>query len=547
MYHSQAKIENQLHKAENLLSKKKLAEAKKIYLNILNLNQENKSILEILADICIQQNKYDEACVYFSKLERLDEHNVLHLTNFAFTLDKLGQFNFALQVLARAKEIDPSEINIYLNETVTLCNLKRFDDARRSALIALKLEPYSAISFNNLGAVFQKLGDNDSAKTAFIAAIEIDPTYLDPKINLAGLFEKYYEYEKSRIEYEKILFENPNLDKLTTNTIKAKMAYSYLRIGDLKKGWEYYELGMNKEIPFESSRNPKRNFNKPKWNGEDLTDKTILIWGEQGIGDEILFGSCICDFQKIKANIIIECEHRLVTTFQRSFPKSVVRETAYSSDHLMLAKYHDYDFHIPMGSLMSHFRKRIEDFDLSQPYLLVCKDKASTYEKRLSKVSTNQIRIGISWRSGLLLAERNTNYTAILDWGPIFSIPGIDFVNLQYGECEDELINAESKFGINIIRWDDLDLKNDIDSTLSLISRLDYVISIGNAVCDMSAAIGVTTLKLSKLNSWDQFGTNYYPLLPTIIPFATAESNSQAESLFDVANFIKEKLKIKNN
>ena len=538
MYHSQAKYKTQLQIAENYLNKNKLTEAKNIYLKILNTNHDNHHILEKIADICIQQQKYDEACVYFSKLERLDQNNVFHLTNFAFSLDKIGQFNLALQVLDRAKEVNPNEINIYLNETVTLCNLKRFEDARNSALHALKIQPYSAISFNNLGSVFQKLGDLDSAKIAFSAAVDIDPNYMDPRVNLAGLYGKYFQYENSKLEYEKILQDYPLLDKSTTKIIKVKMAYEYLRTGDLNKGWEYYELALDKDIPFENSRNPKRTFKKPKWSGEKLTNKTILVWGEQGLGDEIAFATCIHDLLSTDAKVIIECDSRLVKSFSRSFPKAIVRISSFKNDHTLLATNDDFDYHIPMGSLMSHFRKTIEDFSSSKPYLLVCKTQASIFEERLLKIEKKKFRIGISWRSGLLHAERNINYTSILDWEQIFRLPNIEFVNLQYGECENELLLAEKKFDTQIIRWGDLDLKNDIDATFALISRLDYVISIGNAVAVMAASVGVPTLLACQPELWEQFGTNYYPLFPTVKLFPTEKNEIQAKSLDKISKFI---------
>lgn len=538
MLSSKSKIENQIRKAQSLILKNDLGAAKLIYLKILNLNLKNKFILEKLADICIRLSQYEEACEYFSILERLDASNVLHLTNLAFTLDKLGQFNLALQALNRAKQVNSNEVCIYLNETVTLCNLKLYEKARDSALAALKIEPYSAISFNNLGAVFQKLGDNASAEVAFSAASEIDPTYLDPIINLAGLYVAHQDYEKARLEFERILTNFPNLDSSTVNLIKVKLAYEYLRIGDLSNGWQCFELAFDKDIPFENSRNPKRTFLRPKWNGESLINKTILVWGEQGLGDEIAFATCLNDLLNTGAKVIVECDPRLVECFSRSFPLAKVRSTSYNNDHTLLATYDDFDYHIPLGSLMYHFRKKIDDFKLSQPYLLVSKSKALIYEDRLNKIEKNKFRIGISWRSGILQAERNNNYTSILDWESIFKLHNIELINLQYGECELELLQAENKFNKKVIRWADLDLKNDIDATLALISRLDYVISIGNAVALMAAAVGVPTLLACQSDQWDQFGTNYYPLFPTVKLFPTGKNEAQAKSLYDISAFI---------
>jgi len=543
MNYSKQKIGDQIRKAESLVKKKKLPEAKNIYLEILKLNSENHFVIEKLADICIQQQHYDQACAYFSKLERLDSTNVLYLCNFAFSLDKLGQFDLALQVLDRAKKVDPSEISVYYNETVSLCNLKRYEEARFAALTALKLQPFSATSLNNLGAVLQKLGDYTAAKSAFQASIEIEPKYLDPRINLAGLHSINHEYDESRLAYENIHTEFPSLPEEILNLIKVKSAYEYLRIGNFSKGWEYYELALNKEIPFENSRNPKRSFIKPRWNGENLKGRKLLIWAEQGVGDEIAHGTCIPDLIKLECNIIIECDPRLVEAFRRSFPSCAVRASSYNRDIYLSAVYNDYDYQIPFGSLMRFFRNNLEDFKKSLPYIITDKDAAQKYEDRLNELSAKKFRIGISWRSGLLHAERNTAYTSIMDWAPIFSLPNIEFVNLQYGDCEHELTQAEQEFKIRIIRWDDLDLKNDIDITMSLISRLDCVITVANAVSSMAPAIGVPTLLLCGKMPWDHFGTNYSPIFPLITPFSPKNTSIQAESLIDIATYISEILK----
>jgi hypothetical protein len=211
----------------------------------------------------------------------------------------------------------------------------------------------------------------------------------------------------------------------------------------------------------------KRTFNKPKWKGEDLKGKIILVWGEQGIGDEIIFSTCINDLINENCQIIIECQKRLVKPFARSFPSNLVRESSFNKNSPFSAEYNDYDFHIPMGSLMSFYRNDINSFKKSSPYIIVESNIASEFENRLVN-SNKKLRVGISWRSGLMIAERNMSYTSLLDWGSIFNLKDIDFINLQYGDCESELKEAEEKFNIQILRWPDLDLK--MVSTISLES-----------------------------------------------------------------------------
>ena len=345
-------------------------------------------------------------------------------------------------------------------------------------------------------------------------AILIDPNYFDPKINLAGLLCKLGETHEAIAIYENLL-QRKDLNQESSIKIKQALAAEYLTTGNLDLGWKYYELGMHPVIDFEMSRSPKRVFDVPRWNGEDLADKTILVWGEQGIGDELAFLTCLVDLCKLTKNIIIECQSRIVSEIKRSFPNIKVRPSAYNLDVGYTQVYNDFEVQIPMGSLPMLFRKKIEDFNSSGPYLIVNKIKADEFESKLSSIDNSKLRVGICWRSGFQNAERNVSYTQITDWGPIFNLKNLEFINLQYGECEEELICAENEFGINILRWGELDLKNDFESTLALISRLDIVITAQTAVHTMAAAVGVKTIVMSNY-SWSNLGTNYYPWFPNV-------------------------------
>ena len=533
-----SKFISDINLAEILYKKNDFKASKKIYQKLLKNDLENIFFLEKIAGICIRLNQYEEATAYFSTLERLAPNNVLFVCNFAYALDKIGQFDLAIKVLNRAKEIDSSEISIYLNQTVSFCNLKKFDLAKESALHALKLEPLSAITLNNFGAVMQKLGDNASAKAAFETAASIDNSYMEAKINLAAVNILTKEYDKALFLLESEL-GRVDPESSTAKFLKVKLAYEYLRCGRLTEGWKCYEFALDREIPFENSRWPKRSFNKPKWVGQNIKGKTILIWGEQGIGDEIIFATCIKDLINEGCEIIIECQKRLVDSFARSFKNVKVRESDFSIISPFSSPNNDYDYHLPIASLMSFYRNNIHDFVNSAPYMIVNKNWAEEFENRLT-ISNKKYRIGICWRSGIINPERNPNNTSLLDWGSIFNLNNFEFVNLQYGECELELKAAEERFNINILRWSDLNLKDDIDKTLSLISRLDFVISIGSAVFSMAASVGVKVFVLLPQKTWDQFGTNYYPFFPNVEVFSPLKSDIQAEALEYVTQRIEE-------
>jgi hypothetical protein len=137
-----------------------------------------------------------------------------------------------------------------------------------------------------------------------------------------------------------------------------------------------------------------------------LNGQRLLVWGEQGIGDELLFLTCLADLNSIDGYILVECESRLVSALSRSFPNIIFRPSSYHPTLGLPAVFNDYNLHIPMGGLMEIFRNDISDFERSKPYIIVDSKIAHDFEDRLSTICGSHKRIGICWRSGQLSAQR---------------------------------------------------------------------------------------------------------------------------------------------
>jgi ADP-heptose:LPS heptosyltransferase len=134
---------------------------------------------------------------------------------------------------------------------------------------------------------------------------------------------------------------------------------------------------------------------------------------------------------------------------------------------------------------------------------------------------------------------RNDHYTVLSDWRDILSQPDLQFINLQYGEPEDELLEMELALGIQILRWPDIDLKNDLESVLALCSCLDSVISVGTAVSSLAPAVGTPTLLLTKQN-WIMLGEDrFYPWHQNVKPLVASKGELVASKLKEVLQHIK--------
>jgi hypothetical protein len=166
------------------------------------------------------------------------------------------------------------------------------------------------------------------------------------------------------------------------------------------------------------------------------------------------------------------------------------------------------------GDLPGLLRKRIEDFPLRCAYLHPDETRGLYWRSYVDALGSG-LKVGICWRSGLNAGERSREYSSLSDWAAIFSIPNVILINLQYGECEDELACAEARFGVQIHRPAGINLFNDLDDLSALASCLDLVISAGTAVLALCGAVGVPVCKLDSLKpAWDLLGTDYSPWFP---------------------------------
>lgn len=201
-----------------------------------------------------------------------------------------------------------------------------------------------------------------------------------------------------------------------------------------------------------------RGHSQPWWDGSDPAGKTILVWMEQGLGDQLLFFSLLADLLHFGAHCLVECEWRLVPLLARTFPGAEVVPCKDPPDPL--TQQPDIDFQIPVGSLARWFRPSLESFPRRHGYLVPDPVCAGQWRERLEKLGEGA-KVGICWRSGTTKGMRSMHYSQLDQWGPILTIPGVHFVKLQYDQCDAEVRDAERQLGTRIHSWEGVDLKDD--------------------------------------------------------------------------------------
>lgn len=447
------------------------AEAEVSYRNAIGDNRKHVEAHYNLARLLGKQEKWEEAIAMYHEVMTLNPNLAEAYNNVGnWLMEQKLDVEGALPYFEKAVALKPNDAINRFNLGKALHDLFDLDRAVDHYRRALALKPDYAKAANNLGACLRHMGRIDEAMAQFDRVFEIDPT------DVEGLF----------------------------NT-----GFIHLLKGELAQGWDLLEYRW-----LRPNATKKRSLPQAWWDGSSLDGKRIVVWGDQGVGDEMRAYSMIPDLTDRGADVLVECDHRLVSLLKRSFPSvSVVPRGLFECAEL---SDRDIDFQCCASGLARWLRRDFSDFPVRTSYFKPDDARRQFWRERLAALGPG-LKVGISWRSRLMSRERRRSYTALDEWGPILTLPGIHFINLQYDQCEAEITAAETRFGIAIHRWPDLDLMNDLDDVAALNANLDLVVTAPTAVGELSGSLGIPTwTMLLKHESSMDLGTGGMPWEPTV-------------------------------
>ena len=479
-----------------------------------------------------------------------DDTNAKAYHVLGMALERMGHIHKALVTYERAFRLDPDDSELLINLGLIAWNLKQNDGAARMFGLYIDRCPDSPLGYNNLGSVLSDMGQVERAIETLRAAIFRLPTHAMLWNSLATVLAEDGRVEESLVFYNEAVRLDPTFARLQHN-----LGYAYAHLGMLDEALAAYdralEMGVDASerletvhsraicligtgrlaegfVAHEMRNNPRFRayvphvFKAPQWNGEDLTGKTITVVGEQGLGDEFMLANILPDIQRAvgdKGKLQIAVDPRLVTLFQRSFPKAEVGEyedrtlvDQEGNQAIRFVKFvtdkREPDYWVPMGSALQFLRNSIDAFP-HEVFLTPDAERVSGFRQALRAKGPGP-HIGICWRSMMLGSKRAKYYSPLVLWEPILKTPGVTFINLQYGDCAAEIEHAKDKFGVDIHVMD-VDLKNDIDGAAALSAAVDLVISAPTAAAANAGAIGTEVWFVTAGRTWPQLGTDEYP------------------------------------
>jgi len=416
--------------------------------------------------------RYEAAIDSYDKAIALNPRNISAYSNRSVALCKLLRFEESIASCEIAIALSPGFTEAHFNKGNALQELKRFDAAVLSYQTAIDLHPRYAKAHLNLGVCLLKLKRYDGALLNLQSALQLNPDYPEAHLNLGNLFREVRQFDQALASLDKAVAVKPGYGEAHFNKSLVELA-----LGNFESGWPLYEWR------WQSEGAPSKPLltSKPPFNGH-RSGSRVLVWAEQGVGDEIMFASLLNRFSRLGFKVLVAVDERLLPLFRRSF------EHIDFYDKASVVPEDLYDEHLAMGGMCQYLMPSPPDFNAAERAYLFAEKSRSSAIRASFKINPTERLCGISWRTtNQNFASRNLQLKSLV---ASLAAPGLRFVSLQYGDTQNEMDTVAAELGIRVLSCEEVDNFRDMDGLAALIAACDVVVSIDNTTVHLAGALG---------------------------------------------------------
>lgn len=468
----------------------------------------------------------------------------------------------AADVLNIALAHHPESEDLILVAGYLADNLGQRNRAKKHYEHVLTINPDNISALVGLGNTLKNLGLPNDALSPLQRAVDLDEN-TETLLSLTFAQCTACEYEKCLVNCDKLSALSPHIESFLLNTRAICHAY----LGDFDKALHFVEQTGNLPIKstgfdvfkgmldlmhenyrdgwlgyhhrFMLNTTMKRLLPFQQWQGEPITGKKILVLAEQGLGDQVMFASCIPDLMSLHpSEILLETNYRVAPTFKRSFPELEVIASEQRGFEWLKENWTP-DYYVPLADLPRFFRNSIADFPHHHGYLRADPNRVNHWKTTLARTS-NKPKIGLSWRGGMQITRQAIRSVTLDQLDIILSNTMATFVNLQYGEVSHEIDQFLQKTGISIIN--EHNAIQDLDEFAALISSLDLVITVCNTTVHYAGALGRPAWVLAPYVPEWRYGLSSQTMrwYPSVQIFRQPQPNNWGHVIADVHNALAE-------
>ncbi len=443
----------------------------------LRLEPDHLAARNDLAALLIESGHREDAIANLRwVLKRRPEFAEAH-GNLGIALHIVGRPDEALKHFGEALRLRPDDPVFLTNYALCLRDLDRLEEAEVTLRRACSTPGAAPAARVNLAKVLRDLGRPREGVEVLDPVLRSHPGHAEARYTAAYLAQDLGEFERARRDFDAAVAAEP-----ASADARLARAMHLLATGDFEQGWPEYEARLDSHEP------TRRSFPFPDWDGGSFAGKSVLVYAEQGVGDEIMFAGCFPDLLAEAERCVIECDPRLERLFRSSFPDATVFGGRHATEHPWLERAGAIDVKIAAGSLPSRYRRSRARFPARSGYLRADPGRVDIYRRRLAALGRG-LKVGITWRGGLGKTRRAVRSLPLQALSPVLGVAGAQFVSLQHEPVADDLdALGQLRGAARVEHWPDA--QGDFAELAALASALDVIVSVCNATVHLGGALG---------------------------------------------------------
>ncbi len=437
------------------------------YRQALARNPKHARARANLASLFVRQQRLAEAQDCWRQAIALNAADATAHCELGNLHQRQNEFDDAIDCYQRALVVDANHIDALCNLGNALRMRRRFADALGVLQRAVILRPDFAPAQSNLGVTFQTLGRLGEAVACLQSAVRLDPGRALYRYNLGTMLMDQGRPAEAIAAFEQALYMNPQYHE----AICAR-GIARLQLGQFSEGWKDYES---------RDRCPQfslMQFPQPRWDGSPLEGRTLLVHGEQGLGDTLQFIRYL-KFFRPDERVVVAAQRPLLGLLEQSGYRVCVAK----EDPLP-----EFDVQLPLMSLPLVFHTRLENIPRDVPYLAAAQQRIDRWRDRLQ--AFEGMRIGIAWQGRTDERGLDLRTAPLASFAPLAAVPGVRLVSLQKGAGGEQLATIARQFEV-VDLGPDLDAEGAFLDTAAVMRNLDLVVSIDTSIAHLAGALGV--------------------------------------------------------
>jgi tetratricopeptide (TPR) repeat protein len=477
-----------------------LGEAQAAYERVLDLRPNHAEALCNLGLALHVQGKFEQAAACQRKALVLRPGYIDALVNLADALKALERLDEAEAAYRRALAIDPASSHALCNLGLLLHDQGKLEEAASVLRKSLAIEPRNHWALCNLVGVLLRQENFEEAVALGRRAIALQPDFMTAQFNLATALAKHGDIDESIAAFSRAIALEPSRAEP-----HFSLAQALLLRGDFAQGWGEFEWRW-KLKDYEWIRDIRGALERPRWSGEEIAQKTIMLCAEQGLGDTLQFVRYV--------PLVVARAGRVILLVQPSL-KSLLANIAGVTLLGLDAPSPDYDVYCPLLSLPRLFATTAQTIPAQAQYPAADAGAIQRWGLRLGEAG---LRVGIAWQGKPgTVTDRGRSFP-LASLAPLSRIPGVRLISLQKNDGVEQLAGLPEGMRVETLGPDFDGGPDAFVDTAAVMTNLDLIVTSDTAIAHLAGALGRRTwVALKSVPDWRwQLGTPLSPWYPTM-------------------------------